>query len=256
MENRNHPLVLNVPHTDQSEAQLTYAPHILVYGLWFLGLATLIVTAWIVHGHPHAWPFELAVSQNIQAWPLPTWVTAALASITAFNDPIPSGIAAAILIAFMLIKRWIRPALFLGYLVLVANSIDALIGDGVGRPRPDPHLIHVSSVLSFNSFPSGHTEHIVIFYGFLLFLTLTKPVRAWKHVRWLIPLQILIAFDILIIGFARVFEGEHWITDVLGGYLSGVLWLTLFIYLYSRQWTRNEVGAWQEGKSAEKNATA
>ena len=57
-------------------------------------------------------------------------------------------------------------------------------------------------------------------------------------------------FDILIIGFARVFEGEHWITDVLGGYLSGVLWLTLFIYLYGCQWTRNEPGAWHKGKSA------
>jgi hypothetical protein len=41
--------------------------------------------------------------------------------------------------------------------------------------------------------------------------------------------------------------------DVLSGYLSGALWLTLFIFLYGRRWTRNEPGVWQEGKLAEKH---
>ncbi len=241
--------MLNVAQTKQAEAPAKHTSPV-TFVLWFIGLAALIVAAWVIHGHPQGWPFEIAFSQTIQSWPLPAWVLTVFTAITTFNDPIPSGIAAAILIAFMLIKHWLRPALFLGLLVLVANSIDAIIGDAVGRPRPSAHLVHVSAPLNFNSFPSGHTEHIVIFYGFLLFLTLTKPVRTWKHARWLIPLQVLMIFDILIIGIARVFEGEHWVTDVLGGYLSGVIWLTLFIYLYHRQWTRNEPGAWQEGKAA------
>lgn len=224
---------------------------LLGYICWFLGLATLIGMALIVHNHPAPWPIELSFSRTIQAWQLPAWIIVAIHAITTLNDPIPSGIAVVVLLAFLLFKRWLRPALFLGYLVLVGNSIDALIGDSVGRPRPNPHLIHVSATLTFNSFPSGHTEHDVIFYGFLLFLTLTKEVRRWKYARWLLPVQILMAFDILIIGFARVLEGEHWLMDVVGGYLSGALWLTLFIYLYGCQWTRNEPGAWQdeEGES-------
>ena len=141
MENTSQPSLLNLPQTGQSEGQLKHTPPILGIVLWFIGLAALIAAALIVHGHPHGWPFEIAFSQGIQAWPLPAWITAAFTAITTFNDPIPSGIAAAVLIIFLLIKRWIRPALFLGYLVLVANSIDALIGDAVGRPRPDPHLI-------------------------------------------------------------------------------------------------------------------
>ncbi|MEO7020814.1 MAG: phosphatase PAP2 family protein [Ktedonobacteraceae bacterium] len=253
MEKRSPSPIFTVPQTSQPEVPLKHTTPILGFVLWFLGLAALSTAALVVHSHPQPWTFELAFSQTIQAWSLPAWVATTFKTITTINDPIPSGIAAAILIVFMLIKRWIRPALFLGYIVLVANSIDALIGDAVARPRPDPHVIHVNSVLSFNSFPSGHTEHVVIFYGFLLFLSLMKPVREWKHKRWLIPLQVLMAFDILIIGFARVFEGEHWVSDVLGGYLSGILWLTLFIYLYSRQWTRNKPGAWQEGKAAAKN---
>src|ERR1700730_13053998 len=125
MEHRGNPLVLSVPQARQPEAQPKQRSPILGFVLWFLGLAGLGAAAWTVHGHPHAWPFDLAFSQGLQAWSLPAWISAAFTAITTFNDPIPSGIAAAVLIIFLLIKRWIRPALFLGYLVLVANSIDA-----------------------------------------------------------------------------------------------------------------------------------
>jgi len=75
----------------------------------------------------------------------------------------------------------------------------------------------------------------MLFYSFLMYLSFTRPVRAWRY-RWaLIPLQVFAALNLLLIGFSRVYEGEHWLFDVLGGYLSGVLWLVLFICLY--QWT-------------------
>jgi undecaprenyl-diphosphatase len=242
---------LPIDATEQQESRAHPARRVLGFLLWFLGLAVLIIAAWIVHGHPKPWPFELTISRDVQSWQLPGWLKGIFTVISTVNDPIPSGIAAVILIAILLFVRRIRPALFIGYLVLVGNSIDAIIGDIVGRPRPDPHLIHVTSLLGFNSFPSGHTEHIVIFYGFLLFLTLTKPVREWRYAKWLLPLQILMALDILLMGFSRVLEGEHWTLDVLGGYLSGALWLSLFIYLYYRIWTRNDPGAWQRGKATE-----
>ena len=114
----------------------------------------------------------------------------------------------------------------------VGNTINILIGDYVQRPRPSPNLIHVYTPLKFNSFPSGHTEHDVVFYGFLLYLSFTKEVREWRYHRFLIPLQVFALVAILGIGYSRVLEGEHWVSDVLGGYLSGTLWLFLFIFLY------------------------
>jgi membrane-associated phospholipid phosphatase len=74
----------------------------------------------------------------------------------------------------------------------------------------------------------------VLFYGFLLYLSFTRPVRTWRY-RWvLIPLQVFAALNILLIGISRVYQGEHWAFDTLGGYLCGALWLALFIFLY--QW--------------------
>ena len=61
---------------------------------------------------------------------------------------------------------------------------------------------------------------------------MTRPVREWKY-RWLLlPLQLYAVFDILAIGHSRILEGDHWLTDVLGGYLEGALYLFFFIFLY------------------------
>ena len=82
------------------------------------------------------------------------------------------------------------------------------------------------------SYSSGHVEHSVVFYGFLLFLSFIKPVREWRY-RWvLIPFQVYAVFDILTIGFSRIVAEDHWITDVLGGYLMGALQLCVYIFLF------------------------
>ena len=58
-------------------------------------------------------------------------------------------------------------------------------------------------------------------------------MRQWKYRWWLLPLQLYALVTILIVGFARIWEGEHWITDVVGGYLDGIIWMVLFIFLYN-----------------------
>jgi Flp pilus assembly protein TadB len=55
------------------------------------------------------------------------------------------------------------------------------------------------------------------------------------HYHWLLlPLQGLAALTILVVGFARVEAGSHWVTDALAAYLSGALLLWVLIILYQR----------------------
>ena len=122
----------------------------------------------------------------------------------------------------------------------------------VARPRPSSPLIHVFVLEPIPTFPSGHVVYAVVYYGFLLYLSLTKPISQWRY-RWvLIPFQLYAVLMILLIGFSRVYEGTHWLTDVLGGYLFGALFLVLLIVLY--RWTLDKLTKRHDKRLLEKSA--
>lgn len=89
---------------------------------------------------------------------------------------------------------------------------------------------------------------------FIVYLSFTEPMREWRY-RWvLIPLQIFAVLNILLMGYSRIYEGEHWLSDTLGGYISGALWLALFICLY--QLTTNKLEERRARRLAEKPVQA
>jgi undecaprenyl-diphosphatase len=201
--------------------------------IWTLAVVAMVALSFFAHAHRQPEPFELAFSKGVQAIPFPAWVGSFFRFLTLASDPRQDEFEVPIVLILFVICRWFWQALFLGLAVGIGNGVDALIGDFVGRPRPKPNMIHVDSRLIFNSFPSGHSCHMMVFYGFMLYLTFTQPVRQSRY-RWLlIPFQIWAILNILVVGFARIWEGEHWVTDVLGGYLDGAIWLLLFIFLYN-----------------------
>jgi membrane-associated phospholipid phosphatase len=217
--------------------------------LWFLGLVVFIASCFVIHAHPKPYPFELATTQIVQGLHLWPWVTAVLEFPSTLNNPLPSEIALSFWFVGMLVVAlvfrlkhnglaalgWLKSSIFLVLTVMASAGLNVFIDELVGRPRPNPHTepIHVyTPIVPFPTYPSGHTEHDVAYYGFLLYLSLTRPVREWKY-RWLLlPLQLYAVFDILAIGYSRILEGDHWLIDVLGGYLEGALYLFFFIFLY------------------------
>jgi undecaprenyl-diphosphatase len=98
----------------------------------------------------------------------------------------------------------------------------------VYRPRPTPDLVRVLSHLNSWSFPSGHVVTFTTFCGFLAFLCYTLLKPSWGRTALLIGLALMI----VLVGVSRIYEGQHWFSDVVGGYLLGSLWLALSIEFY------------------------
>ncbi|HEV2662145.1 MAG TPA: phosphatase PAP2 family protein [Ktedonobacteraceae bacterium] len=200
--------------------------------VWCLGFILLMVCSVIVHSHPGPWPFDLQTSLYVQGLHLWAWVIAFLTFINYFNNGIPAGVELALWFVILLILRQFRYALFIGLGPAVLDALNGLLGNIVARPRPSPHLVHVTMAEPTYSFPSGHVQHCLVYYGILLYISFTPPLRQWRY-RWLLlPFQILAILTILCVGFARIEAGSHWLTDVLGGFLSGALLLTILILLY------------------------
>jgi undecaprenyl-diphosphatase len=98
----------------------------------------------------------------------------------------------------------------------------------VDRPRPSPEMVRVAMELPTGGFPSGHVLNLTAIFGFLIYLAIVLIA----NVGWRSVLVALLSVPILTIGVARVYDGAHWPSDVLGGYLIGGIWLGLTIWIY------------------------
>lgn len=91
------------------------------------------------------------------------------------------------------------------------------------RARPVEQIISAGGY----AFPSGHAFSAMVFFGFLIFL-------AYKHLRHATLQVIVTLFSfimIVLIGLSRVYLNVHWLTDVLGGFFAGFVWLVLSILI-------------------------
>ncbi len=97
-----------------------------------------------------------------------------------------------------------------------------------GIPRPldaDPAYYLTFDILSF---PSSHVLFYTTFWGFVIYLTYKydKEAKLLLHViRW------ASAYMMISIGASRIFLGVHTLYDVVAGYLFGLFFLVLLIWL-------------------------
>jgi membrane-associated phospholipid phosphatase len=97
----------------------------------------------------------------------------------------------------------------------------------VDRPRPSSEFPSIEGIGGFQSFPSGHAEYVISFYGFLAFLVAQGLDRRWQRA---LAVTACVGF-VLTVGVGRVALGRHWPLDVIASYiagagiLSGILWL-------------------------------
>lgn len=121
-------------------------------------------------------------------------------------------------ILLWLLKK--RVYIFSLWFILAGSELFVFLGKlVVHRSRPG-ELIPFYQEHSL-SFPSGHATIAVVLYGFLVYI-LWKKLKQWKYKTTSLFLGLIIIF---LIGLSRMYLGVHFLSDVLGGYLVGLLWL-------------------------------
>jgi membrane-associated phospholipid phosphatase len=90
--------------------------------------------------------------------------------------------------------------------------------------RDRPLKVYYVPEASF-SFPSGHATGAMALEGIILYFLMIESRGKREKNSWLIA---GVSY-ILAIGFSRIYLGVHFLTDVLGGYLVGFLWVLVSI---------------------------
>jgi membrane-associated phospholipid phosphatase len=118
------------------------------------------------------------------------------------------------LVAVIVVALWLgsrrAEAIWIGAGVLVAETLATATKLIVDRPRPPG--IAVIDLVTQASFPSGHVTRVVVTGALVALL--------WRTGRrnWIVATVLVVVLGIAI-GLARILAGEHWPTDVAGGYL-------------------------------------
>src|SRR2546423_6804915 len=158
---------------------------------------------------------------------LATWFHLRLAPLSvavlrALSEPGSSefvGVALFFGAAFFVWKRWWPSLASLIIAVPGGMLLNDLIKLLVQRQRPFVEGPFVD--WSGYSFASGHTIGATLLFGQLLVFVLPfVKSRAWRKVSILAAVTVVV-----LVGFARIALGAHYLTDVLAAMFFGALWL-------------------------------
>lgn len=146
-----------------------------------------------------------------------------------FIGVMPYSVIMVLLVALLFfVFKLKREALFT-LSTLLAGVASTIVKILIDRPRPAAPLVHVLEKTVQQSFPSGHVNFYVVFFGFLI--VIMCHVKTIPFILRTVVIT-LCALLILLIPISRVYQGAHWFTDVIGGSLLGLLLLSANSYFY------------------------
>ena len=202
-----------------------------VVALWIASLFAGSILAFVAR-EAGPLPGDLALTRWLQEWlPPEGLIESSLAYAGRLVWLLPIGFLAVALLR----RRWFD-ALF----VLVAAVSGLLLGDAlkllVARARPSAKLVvQVYEPSGGYGFPSTTALLSVVLLGTVCYLVGQERSRG-PLVAVMVCASLLL---VLAIGISRIDVGEHWATDILGGWLFGSVWLLVLISI-DRRWSSTQ----------------
>ena len=174
-------------------------------------------------------PFDPPVSRAVQSYET-DWLHRVAEAISWLGFPPEVDILVGLLAVGLLLtgRRW--EAAGVAVAGAGAGALYLLVVALVDQPRPSPDLVRVAASLPTSAFPSGHETVFTAVLGFCGYLGYAES-RA-RLAGWLSVIGVVLF--LLVLGWARLYQGQHWLSELLGGVCLGGFWLVVTINLYQR----------------------
>ena len=164
-------------------------------------------------------PFDVPLARSIQSV---NW--GPLVQVFTFLDWIEGTrqqILAVAGIALVAAVNWRAAPLMI--VTALSGAIYTITAMVINRPRPSADLVNVIRHTGSSSYPSGH---VAFFSWFLVLLILSLAVgRLPKPIVTVLWITAALALAAVCIG--RIYLGEHWPSDIVGGLALGFGWMCL-----------------------------
>jgi undecaprenyl-diphosphatase len=217
----------------QAAARRWLGPTVLVM------LALFAVDTVLVVSHVLLTPFDIPIATLVQAisWG-PVVYAFQLINVSAGVWQVLIG-AVAVVAMFMFERR-------AGWLMLIgslSSLFDNIIKLVISRQRPPSDLVHILTPATGFSYPSGHAVFFT-WVSFMLAVSLAPRIRpTLRPIVW-----IAAALVMVLTCLARVWAGDHWPSDVIGGVLLGLGWSAFVLWIPER-WLPSPSWSWFRGRA-------
>lgn len=128
---------------------------------------------------------------------------------------------------FLLVKKQSWLSIRILAIALSSLGLMLLLKSLFQRKRPLSPLLQAAKGLSF---PSGHAIMAVTFYGLLIYIMQHVGAGSWLA-DWISGALFVL---IILIGYSRVYLRVHYASDVLSGFIIGLLWLSVSLVVLNK----------------------
>jgi undecaprenyl-diphosphatase len=151
----------------------------------------------------------------------PPWIENALLDLTAIGGTTVLTLVALAVVGFLLLQARYRTALVVALATISGELLNTVLKSAFNRPRPSivPHLRTAFST----SFPSGHAMESAIVY-LTLGAILMRAAESRLTKAYILGVSMLVT---MLVGASRVYLGVHYPTDVIGGWIIGLVWASI-----------------------------
>lgn len=193
--------------------------NVIVYGIIIINLILfwMIFNSVLKNG---SWIFDEPINSFIHSFvnPILTFICIVLARIGGRAGTAILTIVLSIISAVKFKNKKMAIVVILN--IVFIGLLNHLIKEYVQRPRPDYRMMNVDGY----SFPSGHSMISMAEWGLLISIAY-KYIKNAK-IKWLCIC--LMSILILAMGASRIYLGVHYPSDVISGFLLGLVYIVFY----------------------------
>jgi undecaprenyl-diphosphatase len=191
-----------------------------------IGFVVSLATLWLFGGvtedvinHEPLTAVDLQLAGWLRAHAAPVGDRMAMV-VTTIGSPAAIAVLAVVVAAVLVHRRWW--IVLVGWLAANGGGgmLDVALKSVIHRARPTGAGVFLYGN-SF-SFPSGHAMGSLIGYGMLAYLLIAFWPPVHRHRTAIVTGTAVL---VVLIGMSRLYLGVHFLSDVIGGYAAGALWL-------------------------------
>ena len=143
--------------------------------------------------------------------------------VTTIGDPITLTVLVVATAGWLLFHGHRRIGFWLVTVTALASIVNSLLKLVVARSRPDFDSVFLEPLSK--SFPSGHALNTTVVIGSI---TVALVAAATSRGALVVPAATTVAVVVaLAVGITRPLLGVHFVSDVIAGWVLGVIWLVL-----------------------------